>query len=91
MAFDFLSNRRERRSATGRTAVIKLGMFKSIDCDVKDMSASGARLVLPANAKLPEHFPLKLIGSGKKRIHKCALRWQEENIVGVEFLSAKIG
>lgn len=91
MAHNFASHRSEKRVPNERTATIKLGFFKSIECDVEDLSASGAKLVLSEHKNLPEHFDLVMSGTGRKKTHKCVNRWQNENAVGVEFLSTKIG
>ncbi len=91
MAASFTSHRREKRGPSERTATIKLGLFKSMPCDVEDLSASGARLILSEKKDLPKHFDLIMSGTGRKKTHKCVNRWQNENAIGVEFLSTKIG
>ena len=91
MALGFTSHRREKRGPTERTATIKLGFFRSMPCEVQDLSASGAKLILDTDKELPKHFDLVMSGSGKKRTHKCVSRWQNDVTVGVEFLSTKIG
>ena len=91
MDSNFASHRSEKRGPSKRTATIKLGLFKSLECAVEDLSASGAKLVLSEKKDLPEHFDLVMSGTGRKKTHKCVNRWQNENSVGVEFLSTKIG
>jgi len=91
MAMNSVSHRSEKRGPTDREGKIKLGFFKSIACDVQDLSASGAQLILPDETVLPKNFELHLSGTGRKRSHKCINRWQKGNAVGVEFLSTKIG
>ena len=86
-----VSHRREKRGPSDRTGTIKLGLFKSIKCDVEDLSASGAKLILDNEDELPSRFNLVLMSTGRKRSHKCVNRWQNENQVGVEFISTKIG
>lgn len=91
MPLNFASHRREKRGPTDRAGTIKLGLFKSVFCDIEDLSASGARLILSEEKDLPVEFNLHMSGTGKKCIHKCANRWQNGTVVGVEFLSTKIG
>jgi len=91
MAFSTPSHRSEKRAPTDRMGTIKLGMFKTIECEVTDLSASGAKITTQDNVKLPANFELKLSGTGKKRSHKCVTRWHKENVFGVEFTSTKIG
>ncbi|MEO9968319.1 MAG: PilZ domain-containing protein [Hyphomonadaceae bacterium] len=80
------ARRAESRTSHARTGTIKAGLFKTIKCDISDLSSSGAKLETDQAQKLPEKFNLIISGSGKTRKHKCAKRWQEGNTVGVEFL-----
>gem|GEM_PF-2838121 len=91
MAYSTPSHRSEKRAPTDRIGTIKLSLFKTITCDVSDLSASGAKITTEDGITLPSKFELKLSGTGKKRSHKCVTRWQKENVFGVEFTSTKIG
>lgn len=91
MALNIPSHRREKRGPTDRQGIVKLGFFRSQKCSVEDLSASGAKLVLSDEKPLPAKFDLILTSSGRKRSHKCVKRWQTGNMIGIEFLSAKIG
>ncbi|GJD63364.1 hypothetical protein MPEAHAMD_3530 [Methylobacterium frigidaeris] len=55
----------------------------SMDCLVRDISASGARLMLSQTATLPDGFDL--IIPAKDRTHKATLRWRKADSVGVTF------
>lgn len=55
----------------------------SMDCLVRDLSASGARLMLSQTATLPEGFDLVI--PAKDRTHKATLRWRKADSVGVTF------
>lgn len=55
----------------------------SIDCLVRDMSATGARLMLSETATLPEKFDLYILQ--KERTYRASLRWRREDGVGVTF------
>jgi hypothetical protein len=55
----------------------------SIDCLVRDMSSSGARLVLSETTVLPEVFDLYI--AQKDRTYRATLRWRREDGVGVVF------
>lgn len=91
MAQNSPSHRSEKRGPSERLGTIKLGFFKTITCEVEDLSASGAKIIWTGDLKLPEKFQLQLSGQGRKRSHKCMTRWQKDNTAGVEFLSSKIG
>ncbi len=79
--------RKESRASGNRTGVIKLGMFKQIECDITDFSVSGAKLSGPDVANLPENFDMTVHGSGKKRKYECLKRWQRGDTIGVEFIT----
>lgn len=55
----------------------------SMDCLVRDISASGARLMLSQTATLPDGFDL--IIPAKDRTHRATLRWRKADSVGVTF------
>ncbi|MGX7703309.1 PilZ domain-containing protein [Methylobacterium sp. Gmos1] len=55
----------------------------SMDCLIRDISASGARLMLSQTATLPDGFDL--IIPAKDRTHKATLRWRRADSVGVTF------
>lgn len=78
--------RTESRVSGSRSGHIKIGLFKSIDCNVTDLSSSGAKLETEQASSLPSKFNILIKGSGKARKHKCSKRWQDGNMVGVEFL-----
>jgi len=54
----------------------------SMDCLVRDMSASGARLAVPEGMELPERFMFRVIG----RDFVCAVKvvWRRGSHVGVQ-------
>lgn len=55
----------------------------SIDCLVRDMSPTGARLMLSETATLPERFDLYI--PQKERTYRATLRWRREDGIGVTF------
>jgi hypothetical protein len=52
-------------------------------CWVKDISASGARILVSVPEVIPDYFRLHFGGA---RIPKCAVRWRSDKQLGVEFL-----
>ena len=83
------SHRKEKRSPASKTGKIKLGLFKTIDCTIDDLSSSGAKLLLNKMVSLPDRFSMKVIGSSRNINYKCAKKWQNDAEVGVEFLASK--
>ena len=55
----------------------------SFDCLVRDMSATGARLVMSDATTLPEAFDLYI--PQKDRTYRATLRWRREDGIGVTF------
>jgi hypothetical protein len=78
----------ERRSLfripTNRAAIISLGNGEQIDCRVRDVSPSGARLETVDQRRLPETFSLMVVGEWKMR--PCRLAWRKDQMLGVEYL-----
>lgn len=77
-------HRRELRQRTflkGR--IIFNNGASSMDCLVRDMSASGARLALSQSAILPESFDLLI--PAKERTYRSSLCWRRSDGVGIVF------
>ena len=67
-----------------------------MDCMVRNMSLSGARLEVKSELLLPTEFELEIPQRGNllwalKRgsTFLCALIWRKDNAVGVKFLDSK--
>ncbi len=58
------------------------------ECQLSDVSDSGARLQVPSPEKLPEVFTLRLSSMGNSR-RKCRVIWRSETEVGLEFEKTK--
>ncbi|WP_375408456.1 PilZ domain-containing protein [uncultured Methylobacterium sp.] len=77
-------HRRETRQRTflkGR--IIFNNGASSMDCLVRDMSMSGARLALSQSAVLPEAFDLYI--PQKERTYRSSLRWRRSDGIGITF------
>ena len=62
------------------------GGASSMDCLIRDLSASGARLELSETAALPEVFDLYI--AQKDQTFRSTLRWRKDEGVGVTFHDA---
>ncbi|KQP29054.1 PilZ domain-containing protein [Methylobacterium sp. Leaf100] len=60
----------------------------SMDCLVRDMSASGARLALSETTTLPESFDLYI--PQKDRTYRSTLAWRRADGVGITFLDEAV-
>jgi hypothetical protein len=56
----------------------------SMDCLVRDMSASGARLSLSETTTLPDAFELYI--PQKDKTYRSTLAWRRQDSVGITFL-----
>jgi DNA-binding response OmpR family regulator len=56
----------------------------TLDCRIRDLSLSGARLVFASQQLLPHTFELHTTDSPTR---SCALRWAKDRMAGVQFLS----
>lgn len=58
----------------------------TIDCTVRNLSETGAKLVFGAPVAAPDEFELLI--SQKARSHRCRIAWRKANEIGVEFIQA---
>jgi hypothetical protein len=77
---------RHRTLKSGRIEVN--GHSSTFDVTIRDMSDSGARLVLKAVWIAPERFDLLVLNpnSGKADRHACQRAWQKGTLLGVRFI-----
>jgi hypothetical protein len=57
------------------------------NCFVRDISAGGARLVVPGADVVPDYFRLDYGVEGLRP--KCRVRWRDGNEIGVQFYRSK--
>ena len=79
---------RQRTLKSGRIAINEL--TSTFEVLIRDMSESGARLVMSDIYPLPKHFELIVLNpnTGRPSHTPCELIWQKALVVGVKFLSA---
>lgn len=70
-----------------RGRIIFNGGASSMDCLIRDLSASGARLEISESSALPEVFDLYV--QNRDATHRATLRWRRDGGVGVTFDDAK--
>lgn len=81
MSAEHRSETRQRVFLKGR--IIFNNGASSMDCLVRELSASGARLALSESSTLPEMFDLYI--PQKDRTYRSALRWRRAGSVGITF------
>ena len=78
------------RRQSKRTRTLKSGQIVYnnascvIECVVKDLSETGAKLEVPDMFECPENVELWILNGSK---HRCRLRWQTGKSLGVEFVT----
>lgn len=72
-----------RRTLKGATAVLPNGGV--IDCVLKDLSETGAKLQVGNALSLPERFELQVPGAPNRQV---AVVWRKDRTVGVRFVEA---
>ena len=77
-------NRRGQRIRVEGTAHVRLGLFKRVECELRDISPGGARICVPEGVDLPEQFVMTL--PQFKHPRTCMKRWECGRDMGVEFL-----
>jgi PilZ domain len=72
------------RYRTNRPARISLDGGEVIECFVRDLSASGARLEVGNPKQVSEKFILRIEGMPKP--YRCRVAWRTANMLGAEYL-----
>ncbi len=79
-----MSERSTPRTRTLLRARVEFaGGAQTVDCTVRDLSESGARLQIPESAVLPPRFTLFVPKHARR--YQAMLRWHREGFAGVEF------
>jgi PilZ domain len=71
------------RTILGARAVFNNGR-SSIDCQIRNISDTGARLTLNEGLSLPGAFDLEI--PTRNKTHKVLLRWRTKDAAGVQFV-----
>jgi hypothetical protein len=76
--------RKEPRSRTLKGGKIVIGSSAVVDCTIRDLSRSGARLKVDGAFALPEEFELRY-GEPDVQRRSCRVVWRRAGDVGVVF------
>jgi len=79
--------RKSARSRVIKSAKLVVGTSSVVDCVVRNLTNTGARLEVTNTLSLPENLVLTF--DGGRSMRSCRLVWRTVNETGVEFLSAK--
>ncbi len=76
-------NRIGQRIPVRSYGAIRLGWFRTLKVEIRDVSPGGARLALPEGVILPDEFVIKMPQFRHPRT--CLKRWESGREAGVEF------
>ncbi len=79
--------RAERAKSLLRARIIYNHRLSTIDCVVKNISTSGAKLALGEAMTVPSEFDLDIPQKGK--IYHARMIWRDANAIGVEFTQSE--
>jgi two-component system cell cycle response regulator len=74
-------------STLKRATLVSTEPASQLECKVRDMSKTGARLAVAPSAKIPDEFIL-LVAEHK---HLCRVAWRSAKEVGVRFVLGSVG
>ena len=80
-------HRNSNRQTAEYPAQIDLGGSR-LPCQLRDVSSSGARILVQATKNIPDDFVLLLTGAGSAR-RFCHVAWRTERELGVKFQMLK--
>ncbi len=80
----------EQRRVAKRMRVLKsakliLDDMRSIDCAVRDISATGAKILIGSTNNLPDTFKLFMVSDST--IRDAEIAWKRHDMIGVNFTS----
>jgi hypothetical protein len=78
--------RRYPRIRIQKDAKVVIGTASVLDCVIRDLSSTGARIEILDAAGLPE--ALDVTFDGGRTFRPCRLRWRSPTETGVEFFEA---
>ena len=80
------ADRKSARLEWNRSSeILSLTGVPIIDCIVKDISVTGARVMVEVPEVLPDYFKLRVDADEIALFPNCRVRWRAGNEVGIEF------
>lgn len=79
-----LERRKSARSRILKSAKLILGRTSIIDCAVRNLTNTGARIQVANTVNLPQDF--EMTSTGGHSIRPCRLVWRTVTETGVEFV-----
>ena len=76
-------NRKVQRRRTLKAGTISLHLGGAIDCKIRNLSSTGARLEVTSQLGIPDSFIL--LTKPDRIQHPCRVKWRKDHHIGVVF------
>lgn len=83
MSYENEQRKQRRQRVLKEGKIVSSDMNSLIDVKIRDMSASGALVNLPANVVMPDKFNLLIVS--ERLLYPAELRWRKGEAMGLEF------
>jgi hypothetical protein len=82
----------ERRGSERLKAFLKGTLYfhhgrSSVDCLIRDLSATGARLLVPDTVRIPKTFEVHVRNKPEPLL--ASMKWRRDDEIGISFVEAK--
>ena len=76
-------NRKVQRRRTLKAGIISLHLGGAVDCKIRSLSSTGARLEVTSQLGIPDSFIL--LTKPDRIQHSCRVKWRKDHHIGVVF------
>ena len=83
MSFEDNQRKHRRQRVLKEGKIVSSDMRRVMDVKIRDMSASGALVQMPANNVLPDSFSLLVVS--ERLFYPAVVRWRKGDAIGIEF------
>ena len=83
------SRKSERARSILGAQIIFNNRNSTIDCQIRNISRTGAKLMLSDSVTLPEEFDIDVPQKG--RVYRARLCWRDDRSAGIEFVTGAAG
>jgi 2-succinyl-5-enolpyruvyl-6-hydroxy-3-cyclohexene-1-carboxylate synthase len=84
-SFTETTERTAKRQRVLKSAKIVLDDWRALDCTLRDVSETGAKIIVSSTGNIPEKF--RLFFASDNTIRDVKIAWKQHNMLGVHFSS----
>lgn len=77
------NKRQAQRQKVLKSARILLDDWRTMDCSIRDLSATGAKIACPSTVNIPDVF--RLVTMSDNQIRPAKVTWRRESTIGIHF------